>query len=73
MKIDPSLAKPEEIEILEDLIVAAANDARGKAEAQAGEKMKALTAGLACRRAEPAVLEGRRSWRARSSDPKSRG
>ncbi len=46
IKIDPSLAKPDEIEILEDLIVAAANDARGKAEALAAEKMKALTAGL---------------------------
>ncbi len=46
VKIDPSLAKPEEIEILEDLIVAAAEDARGKAEALAAEKMKALTAGL---------------------------
>ena len=46
IKIDPSLAKPDEIEILEDLIVAAANDARGKAEALAAEKMKALTSGL---------------------------
>jgi len=46
LKIDPSLMKPEETEILEDLIVAAANDARGKAEALAQEKMKALTAGL---------------------------
>ena len=46
VKIDPSLAKPEEVEILEDLIVAAANDARGKAEARAAEKMQALTAGL---------------------------
>lgn len=46
VKIDPSLAKAEEIEILEDLIIAAANDARGKAEALATEKMKALTAGL---------------------------
>jgi len=45
-KIDPSLAKPDEIEILEDLVIAAANDARGKAEAMAAEKMKALTAGL---------------------------
>jgi DNA-binding YbaB/EbfC family protein len=45
-KIDPSLAKPEELEILEDLIVAAARDARGKAETQAQEKMKELTAGL---------------------------
>ena len=46
LKIDPSLAKPDEIEILEDLIVAAARDARGKAEAMAADKMKALTAGL---------------------------
>ncbi len=46
VKIDPSLAKPEEIEILEDLIVAATSDARGKAETLASEKMKALTEGL---------------------------
>ncbi len=46
IKIDPSLAKPDEIEILEDLVIAAANDARSKAEAMAAEKMKALTAGL---------------------------
>ncbi len=46
VKIDPSLAKPDEVEILEDLIVAAASDARGKAEGLAAEKMKALTAGL---------------------------
>ena len=46
IKIDPSLAKPDEIEILEDLVIAAANDARGKAEAMAAEKMKSLTAGL---------------------------
>jgi nucleoid-associated protein EbfC len=46
VKIDPSLMQPDEAEILEDLIVAAANDARGKAEALAAEKMKALTAGL---------------------------
>jgi hypothetical protein len=46
IKIDPSLAKADEIEILEDLIVAAANDARGKAEAAAQEKMQELTAGL---------------------------
>jgi DNA-binding YbaB/EbfC family protein len=46
VKIDPSLAKPEEIEILEDLIVAAARDARGKVEAQAQAKIRELTAGL---------------------------
>jgi DNA-binding YbaB/EbfC family protein len=46
VKIDPSLAKPEETEILEDLIVAAARDARAKAETLAEAKMKELAAGL---------------------------
>jgi DNA-binding YbaB/EbfC family protein len=46
VKIDPSLAKPEELEILEDLIVAAAGDAKAKVEAQAQAKMGELTAGL---------------------------
>lgn len=46
VKIDPSLMKADEVEILEDLIVAAANDARGKAEGAAQEKMQELTAGL---------------------------
>jgi hypothetical protein len=46
VKIDPTLAKPDEIEILEDLIVAAAADARGKADAQAEARMRELTAGL---------------------------
>ena len=46
VKIDPSLAKPDEIEILEDLVVAATRDARAKAETLAEEKMKSLTAGL---------------------------
>jgi DNA-binding YbaB/EbfC family protein len=46
VKIDPSLLKPEEGEILEDLIVAAANDARTKAEAALAEKMREATGGL---------------------------
>ncbi len=46
MKIDPSLLKPDEVEILEDLIVAAMSDARGKAEAAVAEKMQAMTGGL---------------------------
>ena len=33
IKIDPSLLKPEEAEVLEDLIVAAVNDAKSKADA----------------------------------------
>jgi nucleoid-associated protein EbfC len=46
LSIDPSLVKAEEREILEDLVVAAANDARGKAEAALAEKMRAATGGL---------------------------
>jgi DNA-binding YbaB/EbfC family protein len=46
IRIDPSLIKPEEAEILEDLIVAAVNDARGKAEAALQDRMRDLTGGL---------------------------
>ena len=44
--IDPSLLKPEEREILEDLIVSAHAQARVKAEEVMTEKMKAVTGGL---------------------------
>jgi DNA-binding YbaB/EbfC family protein len=44
--IDPSLMNPDEKEILEDLIVAAMNDARGKAERAAQERMAEVTKGL---------------------------
>ncbi|HZS64205.1 MAG TPA: YbaB/EbfC family nucleoid-associated protein [Xanthobacteraceae bacterium] len=46
VKLDDSLLKPSEKEILEDLIVAAHADARRKAEAVMQEKMQALTGGL---------------------------
>src|SRR3954467_8106574 len=46
VKIDPSLVKVDEREILEDLLVTAHNDARRKAEAAMQEKMQALTGGL---------------------------
>lgn len=46
VKIDPSLLKPEEGEILEDLLVAAHNDAKVKVEEAMKEKMKGLTGGL---------------------------
>jgi len=46
LRIDPSLIKPEEKEILEDLIVAAYGDARRKAEALLQQKMQSLTGGL---------------------------
>jgi DNA-binding YbaB/EbfC family protein len=44
--IDASLLKPEEKDIVEDLLVAAHADARRKAEAVMQEKMKSLTGGL---------------------------
>ena len=57
--IDPSLLKPEEAEIVEDLIVAAVNDARAKAEAKLADRMRDLTGGLpAPARHEVAVLDG---------------
>lgn len=46
IKIDDSLLKTDEKEILEDLIVAAFNDAKTKMETAVAEKMQALTGGL---------------------------
>ncbi len=46
LKIDPSLLKAEDVEILEDLIVAAHNDAKKKAEIRAAEEMSKFTGGL---------------------------
>ena len=44
--IERSLIKEDEAEVLEDLIAAAINDAKAKAETQSAEEMKALTDGL---------------------------
>ena len=46
LKIDDSLMKPSEKEILEDLLIAAHADARRKSEALLQDKMKDLTGGL---------------------------
>lgn len=46
VRIDDTMMKPDEKEILEDLLVAAHADARKKSEAVVQEKMKALTGGL---------------------------
>jgi DNA-binding YbaB/EbfC family protein len=46
LTIDPSLLNPDEGDILEDLIIAAHADARGKIEGVVAEKMKSLTGGL---------------------------
>ena len=46
-RIDETLLKPDQKEIVEDLIVAAHADAKRKLEAMLQEKMQALTGGLA--------------------------
>lgn len=46
VKIDPSLIKPDDAEILEDLILAAFQDAKGRVEIAMQEKMKEVTGGL---------------------------
>jgi nucleoid-associated protein EbfC len=46
LSIEPSLLKPEDAEMLEDLIVSAHAQARAKADAAMTEKMKAVTGGM---------------------------
>ncbi len=46
VKIDPSLANPDDVEVLADLIMAAANDAKSKVEVLVQEEMQKLTGGL---------------------------
>ena len=44
--IDPGIVNSQDVEILEDLIVAAVNDAKAKVESKASEKMQEMTGGL---------------------------
>jgi DNA-binding YbaB/EbfC family protein len=46
IKIDPKLADPAEIEMLEDMIVAACNDAKQKAEAMIAGETEKMMGGL---------------------------
>lgn len=46
VKIDPSLFRDDDVEVLEDLLIAAHADAKGKAEAEVARKMQDVTAGL---------------------------
>lgn len=46
IKIDPSAVDPEDVEMLEDLITAAVQDAMTRAASTAEEKMGALTGGM---------------------------
>jgi len=46
LKIDPALVDPSEVEVLEDLVIAAVNDAKAKVEAPVAAEMKKVTGGL---------------------------
>lgn len=46
VKIDPAAVDPEEVELLEDMIVAAVNEASRSASELAAKKMEAVTGGL---------------------------
>jgi len=46
LKIDPKLIDPAEAEMLEDLIVAAHRDARGKIDAATAAEMQKVTGGM---------------------------
>lgn len=46
VEIDPGLLRPEEAEILEDLIVAAHTDAKSRLDAKVQEEMSKVTGGL---------------------------
>ncbi len=46
LTIDPEAVDPEDVEMLQDLIIAAVNEAMRKAEAAANENMSRLTGGM---------------------------
>lgn len=46
IKIDPEVVDPEDVEMLQDLVVAAINDAARKVEDELQEQLKGLTGGL---------------------------
>jgi nucleoid-associated protein EbfC len=46
LKIDPSLLVPADVEMLEDLLIAALADAKAKVEAAAADQMREVTGGL---------------------------
>jgi nucleoid-associated protein EbfC len=46
LKIDKSLVDPQDIEVLEDLVIAAVNDARTKLDQYTAEEMSKATQGL---------------------------
>ena len=55
VKIDPAVVNPNELDMLEDLIVAAVNEARKRAQELAQERMGGMFAGLGI---DPSMLQG---------------
>ncbi len=47
LKIDLALVNADDVEVLEDLVVAAVNDAKSKVDSRVQEEMQKLTGGLA--------------------------
>lgn len=46
VKIDPSLLKPDDVEMVEDLVLAAFQDAKGKVETEMQKRMQEVAGGL---------------------------
>ena len=46
MTIDPEVVDPEDVEMLQDLVTAAVNEALGKAQELAAQELGAITGGL---------------------------
>ena len=46
IEIDPEVADPDDVEMLQDLVLAATNEAIQKAQAMVAERMSAITGGL---------------------------
>lgn len=46
LKIDRSLVDPDEVEVIEDLVIAACADGKSKVEAYAAQEMSKLTGGI---------------------------
>ncbi|MEN8237406.1 MAG: YbaB/EbfC family nucleoid-associated protein [Pseudomonadota bacterium] len=47
LKLDPSIVDADDVEMLEDLIIAAVSDAKSKAESMAADEMSKVTGGMA--------------------------
>lgn len=46
IRIDPEVVNPQEVEMLQDLVLAAVNEAQRKAQAMMAEEMRAITGGM---------------------------